>query len=76
MLDCMGDWVAQTRPIPISPESGNNQGPGSSKAILKSKDLADLYKNFEDIGFLMRVDKVLILEIKIHHYQHQHHHKS
>ena len=32
------------------------QGPGSAKAILASKDLADLYTNFEKIGFLMRVD--------------------
>jgi len=38
-------------------KDGGMQGPGSSKAILKSKDLADLYKNFEEIGFLMRVDK-------------------
>ena len=57
-------WLSQARPIPRSPNGDNNQGPGSSKAILKSKDLADLYKNFEEIGFLMRVDKVLILEIK------------
>ena len=32
------------------------QGPGSTKAILASKDLADLYANFEKINFLMRVD--------------------
>ena len=32
------------------------QGPGSTKAILASKDLADLYNNFEKINFLMRVD--------------------
>ena len=32
------------------------QGPGSTKAILASKGLADLYANFEKINFLMRVD--------------------
>jgi len=36
---------------------GGMHGPGSAKAILASKDLADLYNNFEKIGFLMRVDE-------------------
>jgi len=37
-------------------KDGGMQGPGSTKAILASKDLADLYNNFEKINFLMRVD--------------------
>jgi len=37
-------------------KDGGMQGPGSTKAILASNDLAELYTNFEKIGFFMRVD--------------------